>query len=141
MISRWWLDQEFGTIFFQDHLFANYRQKHGLFGALLVKPAGSKFYHNLDPGREIVSGLQAVIVRNQDDPNKPSRFREFCIGIADFIPMWDKKDNPLNPPNQPGAHGDQGVMALNYRCDPIHERLKDPTDPESKQVSRSCQMV
>ena len=40
MVYRWWADQEFGTIFFHDHLFANYRQKHGLFGALLVEPAG-----------------------------------------------------------------------------------------------------
>jgi hypothetical protein len=40
MVYRWWADQEFGTIFFHDHLFANHRQKHGLFGALLVEPAG-----------------------------------------------------------------------------------------------------
>ena len=58
MVYRWWADQEFGTIFFHDHLFANYRQKHGLFGALLVEPKGSRFFHNIT-GQEIVSGLQA----------------------------------------------------------------------------------
>ena len=30
MVYRWWADQEFGTIFFHDHLFANHLQKHGL---------------------------------------------------------------------------------------------------------------
>jgi hypothetical protein len=60
MVYRWWADQEFGTIFFHDHLFANYRQKHGLFGALIVEPAGSKFFHHLEPDQEIVSGLQAL---------------------------------------------------------------------------------
>jgi hypothetical protein len=49
MVYRWWADQEFGTIFFHDHLFANHRQKHGLFGALLVEPAGSKFFHHIEP--------------------------------------------------------------------------------------------
>jgi FtsP/CotA-like multicopper oxidase with cupredoxin domain len=132
MVYRWWLDQEFGTIFFHDHLFANYRQKHGLFGALLVEPIGSRFYHNITH-EPIISGLQAVIERHPDDAATPRKFREFCIGIADFIPMWkpDEEDPvntiALNPPAHPGGHGDQGVMALNYRCEPIHERLKEPS--------------
>jgi hypothetical protein len=134
MVFRWWLDQEFGTIFFHDHLFANYRQKHGLFGALLVEPKGSQFFHPINSGQNIVSGLQAVIVRHEDDAEDPPKFREFCIGIADFIPMWNRDHMPLNPPDHPGGHGDQGVMALNYRCDPIHERLKDPTDPQQRRL-------
>jgi FtsP/CotA-like multicopper oxidase with cupredoxin domain len=144
MVYRWWLDQEFGTIFFHDHLFANYRQKHGLFGALLVEPIGAEFF---DPfsGDKIVSGLQArVRIPGSVEEKVPlysamagssaptNWFREFCIGIGDFIPMWDKDDRPLNPPDHPGGHGDQGVMALNYRSDPIHERLRDPTDPDGR---------
>ncbi|SFU01004.1 Multicopper oxidase with three cupredoxin domains (includes cell division protein FtsP and spore coat protein CotA) [Geodermatophilus amargosae] len=200
MVYRWWADQEFGTIFFHDHLFANYRQKHGLFGALIVEPSGSKFYHHIEDDREIVSGLQALIKvpsrltrhdpevegegeavglltltatidtsgerpevidteivevdssaeetaptgsdpADHDGPETqtapedtsdgeerptPDWFREFCIGIADFIPMWDGRGRPLNPPQQPGGHGDQGVMALNYRNAPLRERPGDP---------------
>ena len=128
MVYRWWADQEFGTIFFHDHLFANYRQKHGLFGALIVEPAGSKFLHHLEPDQEIISGLQALIQRHPDDdqPNGDPWFREFCIGIADFIPMWDGQGRALNPPPHPGGHGDQGVMALNYRNAPLRERPGDP---------------
>ena len=124
MVYRWWLDQEFGVIFFHDHLFANYRQKHGLFGALLVEPKGARAYHNIT-NQEIVTGLQAR-VQLREPENGTTWFREFCIGIADFIPMWDGDDNPLNPPDHPGGHGDQGVMALNYRSEPIPERLHVP---------------
>ena len=121
MRYRWWLDQEFGTIFFHDHLFANFRQKHGLFGALIVEPAGARFLHNRED-REIVSGAQARI----DVPGPtPKSFREFCMGLQDFIPMWDRNGVALNPPAAPGGHGDQGIMAINYRNDPIHERLRD----------------
>jgi hypothetical protein len=121
MRYRWWLDQEFGTIFFHDHLFANFRQKHGLFGALIVEPAGAKFLHNRE-NREIVAGAQARI----DVPGPtPRSFREFCMGLQDFIPMWNGDGVALNPPAAPGGHGDQGIMAINYRNDPIHERLKD----------------
>jgi hypothetical protein len=121
MAYRWWLDQEFGTIFFHDHLFANFRQKHGLFGALIVEPAGARFLHNRED-REIVSGAQARI----DVPGStPKSFREFCMGLQDFIPMWNRDGEALNPPAAPGGHGDQGIMAINYRNDPIHERLRD----------------
>ena len=227
MVYRWWADQEFGTIFFHDHLFANYRQKHGLFGALIVEPTGSQFFHHIENDQEIVTGVQALIRRHpldtgatasgdqqptleqhhesadesespggeterytvrmtieatetsteivdtdvefertsehdKDDdgaddaaddgaetsgmpadegsdeqPDEKTQvpdsepaavrwFREFCVGIADFIPMWDRLDRPLNPPPAPGGHGDQGVMALNYRNAPLRERHGDP---------------
>jgi hypothetical protein len=131
MVYRWWADQEFGTIFFHDHLFANHRQKHGLFGALLVEPAGSQFFHHVEPEREIVTGVQAVIKRHpcdtdNPDPKRRMWFREFCVGIGDFIPMWNRDDEPLNPPAEPGGHGDQGVMGLNYRSAPVRERPGDP---------------
>ncbi len=134
MVYRWWADEEFGSIFFHDHLFANFRQKHGLFGALIVEPIGAEFYDNSSESK-IVSGLQARIRVPQrvqggrDCPEGEPRtrwFREFCVAIADFIPMFDKDDEPLNPPDHPGGHGDQGVMALNYRNEPIREREGDP---------------
>jgi hypothetical protein len=124
MVYRWWADKEFGTIFFHDHLFANYRQKHGLFGALIVEPVGAKFY-DINTNREIVSGLQAAIVLRKPVEDR-LRFREFCIGIGDFIPMWNRAGEALNPSEIPGGHGDQGVMALNYRNAPIRERAGDP---------------
>lgn len=128
MAYRWWADQEFGTIFFHDHLFANYRQKHGLFGALLVEPAGSRFLHHIEPGRQIVTGVQALIKRHPSDNVQPPWFREFCIAIGDFVPLWNRLGRALNPPPQPGGHGDQGVMGLNYRNAPIRERGGDPAN-------------
>jgi len=127
MVYRWWADREFGTIFFHDHLFANYRQKHGLFGALLVEPIGAKAFHPFEPTRELVSGLQARVQLPSDVEGRRS-FREFCIAIADSIPMWDRDGRPLNPPAHPGGHGDQGGMGLNYRNTPIRERPGDPAD-------------
>ena len=128
MVYRWWADQEFGTIFFHDHLFANYRQKHGLFDALLVEPAGSSFLHHIEPDRRILTGQQALIKRHPQD-NCPSPWsREFCIAIGDFIPIWDRHGRALNPRPQPGGHGDQVVMGLNYRNAPIRERGGDPAN-------------
>ena len=51
---RWYLDVQFGTAYFHDHVSALTSWKHGLFGALIAEPPGST-YHDpqapLDLGR------------------------------------------------------------------------------------------
>lgn len=117
MIYRWWVDEEFGTCFFHDHLFANFRQRHGLFSALIAEPKGSEFLDPWNHARELRSGIEAVIV-----PAHEPAFREFCFGLHDFIPLFTREHHPLHKPSFPGAHGDQGWMGMNYRCEPIRER-------------------
>lgn len=125
MHYKWWADEDFGVIFIHDHLFANYRQKRGLFAAMLVEPAGSRW---VDPhtGEEIVAGSQAVVL---DAPGGP--FRELALAVSDFVPLHGlpKMDGTteLNPPEEPTSDGDQGAMGVNYRCAPLRERPGDPS--------------
>ncbi|MGN0334804.1 MAG: multicopper oxidase domain-containing protein [Lachnospiraceae bacterium] len=123
LIERFFLNTELQTVFFHDHLFANAHQMHGVFGALLVEEAGATF-HDIHTGKEISYGTKAVI-RKRDG----SSFREFALFVHDFALLFDKDGNPLNPPEVPGSHEDPGVMGINYRCEPIRERLKDRSDP------------
>jgi manganese oxidase len=119
MVYRWWADEEFGTIFFHDHLFANTRQRRGLFGALLVEPLGAKF-HDPWTDKEIFSGKQAVIKLPDGQ-----QFREFCVGIGDWIAAYDKNGQALEPPKHLGGHDDNGIMVVNYRSAPLKERGND----------------
>jgi manganese oxidase len=121
MVYRWWADEEFGTIFFHDHLFANTRQRHGLYGALLVEPQGSRF-HDPWTDKEIVAGAQAVIKLPDGQ-----QFREFCVGIGDWIAAYDRNGVPLQAPEHLGSHDDNGVMVVNYRSAPLKERGPDPS--------------
>lgn len=123
LIERFFANEELNTVFFHDHLFANVHQQHGLFGALIVEPAGSVF---LDPktGGELKSGTKAVI-RTANGKS----FREFALFLHDFALLFDKKGEPLNPPEHPGSDDDPGVMGINYRCEPMRERLKIKNDP------------
>lgn len=122
MVYRWWADKEFGTVFFHDHLLADYRQKHGLFAGLIVEPEGSKHLspQTLEP-LPFSHGTQAVI-----QPRNGEAYREFCLAVADFIPLYDKQGEALNPPSRPGGHDDPGVMGVNYRCEPLILRDGDP---------------
>lgn len=112
MIYRWHVDEEFGTVFFHDHLFANFRQKHGLFGAFIAERAHAVFLDPFDHGREIRAGLEAVI-RPSLGREHFTPFREFCLAVADFVPMFDGRGDPLNPPGtagrpwRPGSDGGQ----------------------------------
>lgn len=123
LIERFFLNTELRTVFFHDHLFANSHQQHGVFGALLVEEAGATF-HDIRTGKEINYGTKAVIKRIDG-----TSFREFALFVHDFALLFDGEGNPLNPPEVPGSHDDPGVMGINYRCEPMRERLKDHSDP------------
>jgi len=120
LIERFYADSELRTIFFHDHLFPNTHQQHGLFGALIIEPKGSKYY-NPDTGEEIKSGTKAVI----RTPGKCD-FREFALAVHDFALLFDKNDDPLNRPPFPSSSDDPGVMGINYKCEPLQFRKGDP---------------
>ncbi|MFN9569155.1 MAG: hypothetical protein ACK59G_04295, partial [Cyanobacteriota bacterium] len=140
MVYRWWADEEFGTIFTHDHMFANYRQKHGLFAALLVEPKTATFHDPQDLSRRIIAGQNAVIAYEEDGESKA--YREFCLGNGDWVPLFKRAQpiqddrhilslaygKPLEPPPEPDSHGDNGVFGLNYRCEPLAERPRDPSE-------------
>ena len=123
LIERFFADRELQTVFFHDHLFANSHQQHGAFGALIVEEAGATF-HDPKTGCPLNSGTRAVIRRKDG-----TSFREFGLFVHDFAFLFDKDGKPLNPPAVPGSHDDPGVMGINYRAEPMRERLKKGCDP------------
>ena len=123
LIERFNANEELNTVFFHDHLFANSHQQHGLFGALIVEPAGSVFL-NPKNGKPLASGTNAVIKRADG-----SSYREFAMFVHDFALLFDKDNKPLNPPEHPGSDDDPGVMGISYRCEPMRERLNKKNDP------------
>lgn len=123
LVERFFANEELRTVFFHDHLFANVHQQHGLFGALIIEEAGATF-HDPQSGKELCSGTRAVIRRRNG-----TSFREFALFVHDFAFLFDRKGNPLNPPAVPGSHDDPGVMGINYRAEPMRERLRKKEDP------------
>lgn len=123
LIERFFANEELRTVFFHDHLFANTHQQHGLFGALIIEEAGATF-HDVQTGKILTSGTKAVIQRRDG-----TSFREFALFLHDFALLFDKNNKPLNPPEVPGSHDDPGVMGINYRAEPMRERLGKDDDP------------
>ncbi|RDV16874.1 hypothetical protein DXT99_01815 [Pontibacter diazotrophicus] len=123
----WWVDEEFGVIFTHDHLFANFRQKRGLFGAMIAEPHGAQYLDPTNLTKEVKNGDVAVIKYTKD--GKPTFFREFCFGLGDFVPLYNRQHLPLNEPPIPGGHSDHGVVGVNYRSAPIRERTVRTHDP------------
>ena len=122
LVERFFANEELRTVFFHDHLFANVHQQHGLFGALIIEEAGATF-HNPQNGKELRFGTRAVIRRKDG-----TSFREFALFVHDFAFLFDRKGKPLNPPAVPGSHDDPGVMGINYRAEPMRERLRKKED-------------
>ncbi|MFV0259241.1 MAG: multicopper oxidase domain-containing protein [Acidimicrobiales bacterium] len=130
-LHRWVVDEEFGPSFFHDHLLANYRQKHGLAGALVAEPAGSTWL-TPDGAHVAWSGTEAVVIPTTE-PDGPggdryrARFREHALSVCDFVAVLDEDGRPLNPPGVLSGDNDPGTMAVNYRCEPLTRRGPDPS--------------
>lgn len=121
---RWVVDEEFGPCFFHDHLLANYRQKHGLFAALIAEPQGSRWLLP-DQVTPAWSGPQAVVLPPEASGLPP--YREACLAIGDFVPLYRYGNDPVNPPHQLGGDDDPGGMGVNFRNSPLTLRGPDPS--------------
>ncbi|HHY57224.1 MAG TPA: multicopper oxidase domain-containing protein [Chloroflexi bacterium] len=111
-----------GAYYFYSHGASRVEVSHGLFGALIAEPAGSR-YLNAETGAELRSGWQAII----DTPNGPD-FREFAIL---FHEIGDEKTElfdasgaklPVLDAKISGAYR-PGSRAINYRSEPFMDRL------------------
>lgn len=114
-------DEPEGTHYFHSHGNERLQTNHGLFGAVIVEPKGSKY---LDPlrGDELWAGWAAMI-----QPPTGNAFREFAIyyhEIGDehyahldrngrIVPLVDPYTESYKP----------GSRALNYRSEPFMNRL------------------
>ncbi|WP_305058220.1 multicopper oxidase domain-containing protein [Actinomycetospora soli] len=131
-LHRWVVDEEFGPCFFHDHLLANFRQKRGLFAALIAEPHGSSYWAPEDLTRPAWVGAQAVVRKKGMES-----YREACLSIGDFVPLYDRDRVPLNPPALLGSSDDPGVMGVNYRNAPLRERGDDPSAWFASRVPRA----
>ncbi|MFQ5399230.1 MAG: multicopper oxidase domain-containing protein [Anaerolineae bacterium] len=111
------------TYYMHSHGNSRQQQAHGLFGAVVIEPAGSKYWHPESTTQALDSGWEAII----EDPNGVS-FREFVIIFHEIgdegYDVLDKLDNPL-PLIDPLTDAYRpGSKALNYRSEPFGDRFK-----------------
>lgn len=91
-----------GFLLFQSRLPCG-ADSHNAFGVLLVEEAGSSF-HDIRTGARLPCGTKAVIRRGQEPA-----FREYVLFVHDLSPS--------------------GPRCINYRAEPVEERLKTHADP------------
>lgn len=120
VVFRWYADVQLKVTFFHDHLFANIHQLHGLYGGIMIEASGSEFFDSFT-GKPTIAGSQVMVT----NPYIPA-FREYCLAVQDWTPMFDRKGTPLEPPPAPSVMDDMGVMAFNYTNEPFQIRGGDP---------------
>ena len=93
-------------------------QSQGLFGSIVTAAPGSRFF---DPttGAEVSTGWRAV-VRNVD-PTIPA-YRDYSL-------LFEEHDPDIGTNKMPYFRDVKGIAAINYRSEPVAERLKKLNDP------------
>lgn len=126
---RWYCDTDLGTVYFHDHSLLKDNLPHGLFGANVVEPEGSRY---VDPttGRDLYAknlgritssrsdnGLVvADIVRGDDAPPTNTDFREFVPLFNDVRDSISLRRSPITDRIMGGTHG--------------KVRVDDPSNPD-----------
>jgi manganese oxidase len=157
--QRWWadpllnnngVDRTIRTVFTHDHFGPSSHQHHGLYGALVVEPAGST-WETTDgtPMATRLDGGPTSYAANILTKDSTKSFREFNLAIADFGIVYTKELKPINPPGrkevglphileppvipQPESISadDPGTGLINYRNEPIPLRIADGTTPHT----------
>jgi FtsP/CotA-like multicopper oxidase with cupredoxin domain len=120
---EWWVsdNEPEGTRYFHSHGNTRLQTAHGLFGAVIVEPRGSR---HLDPitGEPLASGWAAII----QDPRGPA-FREFALYYHE---VGNERYRHLDRLGAPVVQVDPytsayrpGDRAMNYRSEPFMNRL------------------
>lgn len=123
---RWYADTELGACTLTGFADVRNHRRHGLFGAIIIEPAGSR-YLSQETGEELEFGeLEQAIISNPGMPD----FREFVLFMQDGISLNDKRGRRI-----PDANGDengeerpdfedQGQKGFNYRSKRFENRLR-----------------
>ncbi|WP_246938726.1 multicopper oxidase domain-containing protein [Bacillus pinisoli] len=114
---EWYADVELKAVYYHDHLFASSHQQHGIFGGAIIHPRFSSFLDSTT-GLAVDHGTQITV----SNPLLPD-YRDFTLFAQDFAMLFDKNNNPIEPPTFPGSQDDPGVFAINYRNAPLPFRV------------------
>jgi len=120
---EWWVAEHEpeSTHYFHSHGVTRLQTAHGLFGAVIVEPKGSR---HLDPirGAELRSGWAAMIV-----PPRGSHFREFVIFYHEVgnerYRLLDRDGAPVTQVDPFTSAYRPGARTINYRSEPFMNRL------------------
>ncbi|HKA12479.1 MAG TPA: hypothetical protein VKI99_18605, partial [Candidatus Dormibacteraeota bacterium] len=118
---RWYPDADTGTIFWHDHVDAIHSWGHGLFGALIVEPAGCNW---LDPttGKPVNSGAIVDIACPSTatvGTGQSGSFREFMVWLHnDLRSNITSQGNAADPPQC-------NFGSINLRAEPFIERTNN----------------
>lgn len=156
---RHYADEQ-GNIFWHDHISGIEKGMHGTGGITIIEPANSRWL-DPETGQELLcpdncpTPTEIMVVPEVEGAFEP--FREFMMFYADFQELFDRYGNPImmQAPNladidetnhaddpdaldrlnlnahEPASLHDHGVMSINYRNEPLWERINATLLPET----------
>ncbi len=118
----WYADKEYGPCIIQSFGDMRNHRYHGLFGAILIEPAGAKWYRNGSLFPALHDEEAVITVPGADS------FRECVVMIQNGIRMLDKQEELVKTIPEEDGEGidaeDTGEKGVNYRSERFANRLK-----------------
>ena len=117
----WHADREYGTCIINSFGDLRNHRYHGLFGAIIIEPAGAQWYRNFTMKKSVYEE-QAVITAPGTEA-----FREYVLFIQNGIRMLDRQgmviQTAVQDEGEPLDAEDTGEKGYNYRSERFANRL------------------
>jgi FtsP/CotA-like multicopper oxidase with cupredoxin domain/plastocyanin len=119
---QWYPDVELGMVYWHDHVDGLHSWLHGLYGGLVVEPAGSDWCDPkaIDACQSLLSGQVVDVKGSQDAADRSKTYREFVLQVQDracttaFCTAGTVNPGAPNRETEPAA--------LNLRSEPLWRR-------------------
>lgn len=118
----WYADKEYGSCIIQSFGDMRNHRYHGLFGAIIIEPAGARWYKSFSPCKTIHDESAAIVAPGMES------FRECVTFIQNGIRLLDKDGQLIKTAagqeNEEVDAEDTGEKGYNYRSERFANRLK-----------------
>ena len=117
----WYADKEYGSCIIQSFGDMRNHRYHGLFGVILIEPAGSKWYKNFSFKKAAFEEQTAIVAPGEES------FRECVVVIQNGIRMLDKNNMLIQTAtDEEGVVDaeDTGEKGYNYHSERFANRLE-----------------
>lgn len=118
----WYADKEYVSCIIQSFGDMRNHRYHGLFGAIIIEPAGARWYKSFSPCKTIHDESAAIVAPGMEN------FRECVTFIQNGIRLLDKDGQLIKTAagqeNEEVDAEDTGEKGYNYRSERFANRLK-----------------
>jgi FtsP/CotA-like multicopper oxidase with cupredoxin domain len=120
--ERWWVDADYGIVYFHDHAFGMVSWPHGAVGQVIAEPPGSTYHDPVTGAEKRYGPLMDIRTQEPIGSRSIGSFREMVLDFHDTVPLVAQF---VYDGNRPGFDPVKQIKDLETVSFPFPEKTRD----------------